>query len=252
MSAPGFSDHFSGHAALYARVRPRYPASLFTWLAGKAPHRALAWDAGTGNGQAAVALATHFDRVVATDASERQIAEAEAHALVEYRVAPAERSPVEPGSAALVTVAQAAHWFDLPAFFGAVREALGPGGVVALWGYDLMSVRPEVDAVVARLYHDIVGPYWPAERVLVEDGYRTLEFPFEELRPPTLQMEQAWDLAALYGYLRSWSATQRYALARNADPVLIVAEELAAAWGDPATVRPVRFPLFLRIGRVPR
>jgi SAM-dependent methyltransferase len=251
MSEPAFQDHFSGHAALYARVRPRYPAALFTWLAGKAPHRRLAWDAGTGNGQAAVALAAHFDRVVATDASERQIAEAEAHPSVEYRVAPAERSPVEAGSAALVTVAQAAHWFDLPAFFQAVNEALSPGGLVALWGYELMMVRPEVDAVVERLYGEIVGPYWPAERALVEGGYRTIDFPFQEVRPPMLQMEQSWDLAALFGYLRSWSATQRYAVAKNSDPVLIVANELAAAWGDPATVRPVRFPLFLRIGRAP-
>lgn len=245
-----FQDHFSGHAALYARVRPRYPAALFTWLAGRAPHRRLAWDAGTGNGQAAVSLAAHFDHVVATDASARQIAEAEPHPAVEYRAAPAERSPVAPGSAALVTVAQAAHWFHLDAFFAAAREALSPGGVIALWGYDLMNITPAIDLLVRRLYHDRVGPYWPPERALVDDHYRSIAFPFDELKPPELRMEASWDLAALYGYLRSWSGSQRYLKERGVDPLAETAAELGRAWGDPDTVRPVRFPLFLRVGRV--
>jgi SAM-dependent methyltransferase len=250
MASNGFHDHFSGHAALYARVRPRYPSALFTWLAGRAPHRRLAWDAGTGNGQAAVALASHFDRVIATDASERQIAEAEPHGSVEYRVAPAEQSPVEPGSAALVTSAQAAHWFDLQAFFLSAREALSPGGLLALWCYDLMHVTPEVDRVVDALYVE-VAPYWPPERALVEDGYRSFQLPFEEIRPPFVQMEQSWDLAAVFGYLRSWSATQRYMSERGTDPVAGIARELGAAWGEPTVVRPVRFPLYMRIGRMP-
>lgn len=250
MPRPSFPDHFSGHAALYARVRPRYPAALFAWLAERAPHTRLAWDAGTGNGQAAIALAAHFERVVASDASERQIAEAEPASRVEYRVAPAERSPVEPGTAALVTVAQAAHWFHLDRFYAAAREALSPGGRLALWGYDLMHVSPEVDTIVGELYGDLVGAYWPPERKAVEDGYCSLPFPFDEEAGPSLQMEQAWDLGALLGYLRSWSAVQRYQQATGVDPVGLVAGRMAAAWNPPDTVRTVRFPLFFRIGRV--
>ena len=159
MTQAAFPDHFSGHAALYARVRPRYPSELYAWLADEAPHRRLTWDAGTGNGQAAMGLAAHFERVVATDASLRQIEEAAQHPRVEYRVSVAELGAVAPGTAALVTAAQAAHWFDLPAFFGAAREALVPGGLVALWGYDLMHVTPGVDAAVGRLYGAVVGPY---------------------------------------------------------------------------------------------
>jgi hypothetical protein len=59
-----FKDHFSARAAGYARFRPTYPDALFDWLAGLAPSRALAWDAGTGNGQAARALASRFERVL--------------------------------------------------------------------------------------------------------------------------------------------------------------------------------------------
>ncbi|MBA2241285.1 MAG: class I SAM-dependent methyltransferase, partial [Chthoniobacterales bacterium] len=90
-----FKDHFSGHAALYSQFRPRYPQALFAYLAALAPSPACAWDCATGNGQAAVALAAHFDRVIGTDASAAQIDSAEPHARVQYRVAAAETSAVD-------------------------------------------------------------------------------------------------------------------------------------------------------------
>ena len=64
-----FPDHFSGVAGAYAGLRPRYPDRLFAWLAEFVDRRELAWDCGTGNGQAAVALADYFERVIGTDAS---------------------------------------------------------------------------------------------------------------------------------------------------------------------------------------
>ena len=71
-----FKDHFSGHAVEYAKFRPRYPDKLFEYLASISPRHGLAWDCATGNGQAAVGLIRHFDSVIATDASARQIATA--------------------------------------------------------------------------------------------------------------------------------------------------------------------------------
>jgi methylase of polypeptide subunit release factors len=68
-----FKDHFSKQAADYAIFRPGYPRELFDYLGAIAPGRCLAWDCGTGNGQAAVGLASVFDRVIATDASKKQI-----------------------------------------------------------------------------------------------------------------------------------------------------------------------------------
>ena len=100
-----FKDHFSGHASGYARFRPRYPAQLFRHLASLAPGHRRAWDCATGNGQAAVALAMHFERVIATDASAQQIENAVAHERVEYRVAPAESSGLDARSIDAVTVA---------------------------------------------------------------------------------------------------------------------------------------------------
>ncbi len=203
-------DHFSGHADRYEAFRPSYPESLFAYLASLCLTRELAWDCATGNGQAAVALAPYFRNVVATDASRKQIDQARQREHIRYLVAPAEDVPLESASVDLVSVAQALHWLDLPRFYAEVRRVVRPGGILAVWCYELHSITPEVDAVIRRFYTDIVGSYWPPECRLVEEGYQTLPFPFDELTPPGFQMTQSWDLAHLMGYLDSWSATQRY------------------------------------------
>src|SRR5204862_688528 len=110
-----------------------------------APSRQLAWDCGTGNGQAAVGLASVFDRVIATDASEKQIANAQSHKIVEYRVAPAENSGVGSGTIDLIMVAQALHWFDLGHFYTGARRVLKPDGVLAASAYNLLHIEPVVD-----------------------------------------------------------------------------------------------------------
>src|SRR6266540_4796906 len=92
-----FKDHFSCHSKDYARYLPTYPSSLFSAVSSLAKRHEHCLDAGTGNGQAAVGLATHFAEVVATDASADQIAHAIPHPRVTYRVAPAERSGLEEG-----------------------------------------------------------------------------------------------------------------------------------------------------------
>ena len=115
-----FKDHFSKQSADYAKFRPRYPQELFEYLASISPTRHLAWDCATGNGQAAVGLASVFDRVIATDASEKQIANAQRHERVEYRVALAEESKLKSTSVDLIMVAQALHWLDFPRFYDEV------------------------------------------------------------------------------------------------------------------------------------
>ena len=245
-----FADHFSGAAAEYARFRPRYPAALFSYLSALVPSEALAWDCATGSGQAAVALAAHLSRVVATDASAEQIAHAEPHPRVEYRVAAAERSGLDAASVELVTVAQALHWFDLPAFYAEVQRVLRPGGVLAVWCYGHMVLPSEaLQNALDRFYSVTVGPYWPPERSLVEAGYGSLPFPFVELAAPAFAMEMRTSLDGLLGYLGTWSATQRYIQATGRDPVPELGSEAAKHWGDPQAQRVVRWPLSLRVGR---
>ena len=115
-----FEDHFSAKATTYIRHRPTYPDELFPYLGSLSPHRHLAWDCGTGNGQAAMGLAKVFRRVVATDASADQIALAPSRKGVEFRIARAEEAGLESRAVALVTVAVAVHWFDLEKFYAEV------------------------------------------------------------------------------------------------------------------------------------
>ncbi|NUR23596.1 class I SAM-dependent methyltransferase [Frateuria sp.] len=245
-----FKDHFSGHAQLYRDARPLPPGDWFAWLAGQAPDRTLAWDAGCGNGQASLGLAAHFERVIATDPSAAQIGQAPSHEAIDYRVEPAERSSLAAGSASLVSVSQALHWFDLDAFHAEVRRVARPGALLAVCAYGNCSVDRAVDAVEQALYAGTLGGDWPPERALVDSGYRELPFPFPAVPAPTFMMRADWNLAQFMAYLRSWSATQRHLKRTGIDPVEQVAPELARVWGAPELVRAVRWPFFTRVGRV--
>lgn len=246
---PTFRDHFSKHSPDYAAYRPHYPSALFVWLAGQVERRELAWDAGAGTGQASVALAEHFRRVIATDASAAQIEQAEPHPRVEYRVARAEASGLPAGVADLVMAAQALHWFDVNAFFAEARRVAVPGGVVAVCTYGRLETGVRaLDRVFDRFYDDVVGPWWPPERRLVETGYATLAFPFAELAPPAFEMAARWTLRELLGYVGTWSATVRLRAATAVDPTQKLEVEAAPAWGA-VERREVRWPLAVRAGR---
>ncbi|HEY9422785.1 MAG TPA: class I SAM-dependent methyltransferase [Thermoanaerobaculia bacterium] len=164
-----FKDHFSGHASSYASFRPRYTPEIFEFVSFLPKRRSLAWDCATGNGQAAVDLAERFERVVATDASEEQIALATPHPKVEYRLALAEDSGLESGSVDLLTVATAVHWFDFDRFYAEAERVLAPGGAIAVWAYDLARISPALDRIIDRLARGIVGSYWPPERAKLID-----------------------------------------------------------------------------------
>lgn len=246
-----FKDHFSARAAGYARARPTYPPALFAQLAALAPGHALAWDCGTGNGQAAVRLAEYFDKVVATDPSAAQLAQAPAHPKVEFRLGLEKESGLTAGCADLVTAAQAAHWFDVPAFYAEARRVLRDGGVLAIWCYSLLRIAPGIDEAMDAFYTQTVGSYWSPERRHTETAYRTLPFPFPELPFPACAMEADWSLEQLCDYVRTWSAVMRYTSARGDDPVEPLRQRLTPLWGSSEVKKKVRWPLGGRLGRLP-
>ena len=244
-----FQDHYSAFAASYARARPEYPPALFRWLRTQAPAGGLAWDAGTGSGQAARGLVEVFERVVATDPSGEQLAQAPAHPRISYYAGSEIASGLVSGSADCVTAAQAAHWFDMEGFAAEARRSLRRGGLVAVWGYGLCRVSEAVDLVLDRFYLDVVGPHWPPERRHVDTAYRELPFPFTEVAWPPIAMEREWTLPQLLGYLDTWSAVHRYRQALGTDPLGPLVPELRRAWGASDAVRRVAWPLFGRAGR---
>ncbi|MGE5209369.1 MAG: class I SAM-dependent methyltransferase [Alphaproteobacteria bacterium] len=242
----GFKDHFSKQAAGYAKFRPRYPQELFDYLGSIAPSLQIAWDCGTGSGQAAIGLASVFDRVIATDASEKQIANAQPDKVVEYRVAAAEDSGIGSETVDLVMVAQALHWFDLDRFYPEAQRVLKRDGVFAASAYNLLHIEPAIDDVVNRYYYDVVGPFWPPERELVEQ-FAEIPFPFQEIDPPNFEMTVDWNLDQLVGYLQTWSSTQRFITANGSDPLEEISNDLVSVWGTPEQTRNIRWPLTFRV-----
>lgn len=246
-AASHFKDHFSGGSDAYERYRPGYAPELYAWLAAESPGRRLAVDVATGNGQAALGLARHFDAVIACDASAAQLAAARGHERIEYRHERAEALSLPAQSVDLLVAAQAAHWFDWPAFCTEARRVLRPGGVFAIWSYGLFVVTPRIDQLIADFSRDVVGPYWPRERRHVEEGYRELVPPFPAIAPPAFAMRADWDCESALGYLGTWSAVLRYRVRCGRDPLELVAEPLADAWG--VGPRALAWPLALRVAR---
>ena len=223
---------------------------MFEYLGSVAPGRELAWDCGTGNGQAAISLASVFARVIATDASAKQIANAQNHEHVEYRVATAEDSGLESGTVDLVTVTQALHWFDLDRFYAEAKRVLRSNGVLAASAYLFAQIEPAIDAVLSHYYHDVVGPFWAPERKLVEN-FTDIPFPFHKIDAPKFEMTSRWNLDDLTGYLRTWSASQRFMEVTGTNPVEQITNRLQAAWGDPNQKRTLIWPLTLHVGHKP-
>jgi SAM-dependent methyltransferase len=244
-----FKDHFSGHAGSYARYRPDYPRELFDYLATLTPRHDIALDCATGNGQAAVGLARHFERVIASDGSVAQLRNAQANPHIVYLCNLAEQPALKDHSVDLAVAAQAAHWFDHARFHPEMHRVLRPDGALAIWTYGLAFVSPTVDEIVRHFYDDVVGPYWPPERRHVESAYRDLPFPWREITPPQFQLRLQWDLDTFLGYIGTWSAVQRYTKVSGADPLPALHAEIAPFWNSGEPPRSVIWPLHLRIGR---
>lgn len=244
-------DYFSNQSKAYAAFRPCYPVELYQFIFQHLSGRSAAWDCATGTGQVARYLAGHFDCVEATDISENQLANACPAGNIIYSVCPAEHTSFKDHRFDLITVGQALHWFDLPRFYGEVYRTGKPDGLLAAWGYGLLSVTPGVDELFLDFYNNTVGPYWDEARRLVEDHYQTIPFPFEEIPCPEFDIKVEWSAAQLAGYLSSWSATQKYIRVHNHDPAEGFSADLRSRWKDGET-KIVTFPVFVKLGRIGR
>ncbi|MES2891630.1 MAG: methyltransferase domain-containing protein [Bacteroidota bacterium] len=242
-------DNFTSRSDLYARYRPSYPPEVFEFLSSKIPGRQAAWDCGTGNGQLATELAHHFHTVYATDISKEQIEQAVPAPNLEYSVQPAEQTSFPDNSFDLVTVAQAIHWFDFKRFYREVERCTRNQGIFAALGYGLVSAGGEADEIIGHFYRTTLDTYWDKERKYIDEHYKTIPFPFEEITAPTLVNEVSWSLDDLAGFFRTWSAVKHYIKANNQDPVEPLVLRLEKVWGD-AVQRSIQFPILLRVARI--
>jgi SAM-dependent methyltransferase len=241
---------FAGQVRKHAEVRPEYPAALYDFLLQLVPSRELAWDCGTGTGQAARVLARHFVRVIATDISPEQLRYAAAPPNVSFQVADADTAHrFARASVDLVTVAQAAHWIETASFYEAVSSALRPNGIIAIWGYGFCSISPEIDAILHPYGREFLTPYWSERSTIALEGYRQFPFPFVRVATPHFRMSTTWSLPQLKGYLDSWSATQAYKIRVGRDPFEAIEASLISAWGDPTRSHQIGWDLTVLIGR---
>jgi hypothetical protein len=242
-------DLFSGHSSLYAAFRPAYPDSLYQFIFSHLKDNKTAWDCATGNGQVARYLSKHFKNVYATDLSQQQLDNAFPADNIQYSISPAEKTPFQDNQFDLITVGQALHWFNREQFYNEVNRVGKPGAMIAVWGYALLFIEPDIDQVIMDFYTNVVGPYWDDARRLVENEYKTIPFPFEEIETPPFFIDVEWNLDHLTGYLESWSATQKYMKATNINPIPSITERLKPLWSDDDP-KNVSFPLFLRLGKI--
>lgn len=240
-------DRFSQQARDYAQYRPVYPPELYDFIFQHVRSFDLAWDAGTGNGQAAKVLAGRFKKVYATDISTQQLGQARQATNIQYSVAD-EHTSFEEASINLVTVAQAAHWFKLDKFSAEVKRVTKSHALIAIWGYGLLQISQPIDSLITEFYTRIIGPYWDAERKHIDEHYVNLHFPFAEIESPEFHIRVHWTLAELEGYINTWSAVRQYISTHQHNPVDSLIKQISQHWKE--TRQSVTFPLFLRLGRV--
>jgi ubiquinone/menaquinone biosynthesis C-methylase UbiE len=252
MTTASFKDYFSELAKGYAKFRPHYPDALFEYLATLTDERNVAWDCATGNGQVALSLTDYFQQIYATDASQKQIAQAFQHERIDYRVAPAEHTDLADHSVDLVTVGQALHWFNLEQFYQEVRRVAKPTGVLAVWCYGFFEA-PDVSESVERAlkeFFDLVEPFWTPERDLVNQLYQTVPFPFDEVTAPTFEMTSHWTVDHIIGYLSTWSAVHLFSQERGVEAIATAFDNLRNVWGDPQITQRIQWRIYPRIGRM--
>lgn len=242
-------DNFSTQAATYARFRPNYPDEYIEYVVSFVKDKKRALDVATGNGQVAEKLARHFEKVYGTDISEKQLENAVQKDNIVYKVAKAEETDFEGSTFDLITVAQAIHWFEFDAFYKEIYRLLKSEGVFAVMGYGHFSTNPDSDAILRKLHREILGPYWDPERRYVDDDYKTIPFPFDEVKVEEGKFSETftWDFEHLLGYIASWSATQHYIKQVGHDPVDLIRGELKESWAKGNGK--AHFPLLLRIGK---
>jgi SAM-dependent methyltransferase len=209
-----------------------------------------AWDCATGNGQAAIALAGYFQKVYATDASEKQIANAFHHPKIQYSVALAEDSRLPDKSVDLITLATAIHWIDTDKFADEARRVIKPGGILAVWNYTRCIIGNEITAILDDYYQNILGKYWDPKLYSLLFDDTLYELPFEKIKAPDIPMVSNWNFEQLINYLKTWSASQKYIKENNSDPLEFIYEPLRNSWKDKDEVKEINLQYFLRVYKI--
>lgn len=242
-------DNFSVQSNQYIKFRPTYPNELYSFLLAIVETKHTAWDCGTGNGQIAIGLSKYFNKVYATDISEKQIKNAIRRGNIFYKIECAEKTAFPENTFDLITVAQAIHWFNFNDFYNEVKRTIKPNGIIAVIGYGLIETDKDTNEIISNFYKTILGPFWDKERKYIDENYQSIPFPFNEIESPILYNTFGWTFEQLIGYFETWSAVQHYIKTKKENPISLIKKDLKEAWKT-GLLKTVRFPILLRIGNV--
>lgn len=136
-------ERFTGKAAIYKKFRSSYPQELIDYLYSEIGFKteSVIADIGSGTGIFSRLLIERGSHVYCVEPNDdmRQIAEADLRETYGFESftsinAPAENTTLQDQTLDFVTVAQAFHWFDIPAFKQECRRILkNAGKVVLVW-----------------------------------------------------------------------------------------------------------------------
>jgi ubiquinone/menaquinone biosynthesis C-methylase UbiE len=246
-----YMDHFGEKSLDYLLFRPDYPDALYKYLATLTNKHDLAWDCGTGNGQAAVKLASYFKQVIGSDLNQAQLDAAIRKENIRYACWPAEKTGLADHAVDLITVAQALHWFQFDTFYQEVKRVADGNGVIAAWAYSLGSINQDIDVWIHKLYTEMLGDkYWPKERRYIDDEYQSIPFPFQKIPSPSFIIEKKMNFMQLMGYLSTWSAVKEYQKINHDDPLDLIYPDLQKVWGEPSKEYIMKWPLHLLVGKI--
>jgi len=245
-------DNFSVRSADYSKFRPEYPKELIHEILKHVSNHERCWDCATGNGQLAKLLSGYFEHVEATDISEKQLIEAIHLPNVLYSISRAEQTAFPDSYFDLITIGQAVHWFDQEAFNQEVKRVAKDECAIALIGYGLMFTDDAFDELLWSFYTETIGDCWDAERRFIDEAYSTIPFPFEPITPSQdFAINVDWNINQLQGYLGTWSSVNKFIKANGLDPVEpFINKVLSSGIWLQVEVKHVRFPLFVKLGRI--
>lgn len=240
-------DNFSSNSENYKKYRPQYPQEVYEFIKSNLNSFESAWDCGTGSGQVAGDISKFFEEVKATDISENQLKNAVKKSNIDYSIQPAEETYFKNEQFDLIISAQAVHWFEFKSFYAEVKRCLKPHGKIVIMGYGLFSSNSKTNKVIREFYDGIIGDYWDTERKYLDDNYKTIPFPLEEIVTPHFNQKYTWDIDHLLGYLRTWSAVKHYQIENDQDPVSLIEKRLKMTFGKR---NEVNFPILFRMGKM--
>ena len=236
---------FGKQAATYAKGRPGYPAGLYQWIAKNSPAHDLVWDIGTGNGQAAHALTTHFKTVHATDISAEQIAAATPHPQISYKTAPAQNSGLVDGAVDCMTAATALHWFADKPFWIEIARVAAKDAFFCAWTYKLPRCGTDIHANFLDPLYALIDPYWADGNRLCMAGYtaEALNCPFPAIATPEFDAGGLWTARQLVNFVESWSAHYLACEDGLEDKLKTLSDKFLTDTGD----KPIQFSLPISI-----